>query len=202
MSDPKEYEMNPEFGNGLEDIFDNPEDLDIEGEEEEDLAEVEELSSEQKILALETDLGKAKDQMMRLAAELENTRRRAQREKADAARYGVSNFARDLLSVADNMQRALASLPDQEQELSAEDLANMINGVRMTEKELLSVFERHGVQRLFPEGAPFDPNLHQAIAEVPGGNIPKGHVVNVAQSGFTISDRVLRAAMVTVSNGQ
>jgi molecular chaperone GrpE len=170
-------------------------------DETDDAAE-EALTPEAIIAQLEEDLATSKDQMMRLAAELDNTRRRAAKEKTEATQYGLTNFARDLLSVADNFQRALESLPAQETEISAEALAGMINGVRMTEKELLKVFERNGVNRLFPEGEAFDPNLHQAIAEVPGGDIPKGHVVNVAQPGFTIGDRVLRAAMVTVSNGE
>ena len=195
MSGPNEYDIDDEMiENDIEAAFDDPEAL-AEDEAAEDLP------PEQRVVELEEQVSQAKDQMMRLAAELENTRRRAQREKTEASQYGLTNFARDLLSVADNFQRAIETLPEQQQEITAEQLAGMINGVKMTEKELLTVFERNGVQRLFPEGEPFDPNLHQAIAEVPGNGIPKGHVVNVAQPGFTIGDRVLRAAMVTVSNG-
>ena len=161
----------------------------------------EQMTPEGVIAQLEEELSATKDQMMRLAAELDNTRRRAMKEKTDASQYGLTNFARDLLSVVDNFQRALENLPAQQEEITAAALAGMINGMRMTEKEMLSVFERNGIHRLFPEGEAFDPNLHQAIAQVPGNGIPKGHVVNVAQPGFTIGTRVLRAAMVTVSNG-
>lgn len=151
---------------------------------------------------LEEELAATKDRFLRLAADLENTRRRAQREKTEAAQYGISNFARDLLSVADNFQRALQSAPEEGTEVTAGTMAGLINGIRMTEKEMLSVFERHGVKRVFPEGEKFDPHLHQAIAQVPGNGTPAGHVVDVAQPGFVLGERVLRAAMVTVSSGE
>ncbi|MCI5047915.1 MAG: nucleotide exchange factor GrpE [Aquisalinus sp.] len=160
-----------------------------------------ELDPEARITQLESELEVAKDRMMRLAADLENTRKRAAREKTEASQYAIKNFAGDLLSVADNFQRALESAPEDPTAAGPDVLKGLINGIRMTEKELLTVFERNGVTRIFPAGEPFDPNLHQAIAEVPGNGEPKGHVVDVAQPGFTIGDRVLRAAMVTVSTG-
>ncbi len=141
------------------------------------------------------------DRYLRLAAELENTRRRAEREKAEAGRYAIANFARDLLGVADNFERALHAAGNDEGPLSTEALSGIVSGLRMTEKELLSVLERHGVKRISPAGEKFDPNLHQAVAQIPGGKIAAGHVVDVAQPGFTIGERVLRAAMVTVSSG-
>jgi molecular chaperone GrpE len=141
------------------------------------------------------------DRILRLAAELENTRRRAAREKADAGRYAIAGFTRDLLGVADNFERALRAAGDESQPATSEAISGLLAGLRMTEKELLNVFERHGVQRVFPEGEKFDPHLHQAVAQVPSETVPIGHVVDVAQAGFTIGDRVLRAAMVTVSNG-
>lgn len=143
------------------------------------------------------------ERVLRIAAELENTRRRAEREKADAGRYAIANFARDLLDVADNFDRALRAADGvKAEETSAGDaIAGLLDGVRMTEKELLQVLERHGVRRVMPEGLKFDPNLHQAVAHVPHAEIPSGHVVDVAQPGFTIGERVLRAAMVTVSAG-
>lgn len=141
------------------------------------------------------------DRILRIAAELENTRRRAAREKVDAGRYAIAGFTRDLLAVADNFERALRSTGDESQPATSEALSGLIAGLRMTEKELLNVFERHGVQRVFPAGEKFDPHLHQAVAQVPSETVPIGHVVDVAQAGFTIGDRVLRAAMVTVSNG-
>lgn len=145
----------------------------------------------------EEEIANLNDRILRLAAELENTRRRGEREKADAGRYAIANFARDLLGVADNFERALRAADA----ASDDAVAGLIDGLRMTEKELLTVFERHGVRRVSPAGQKFDPNLHQAVAQVPHPTIPSGNVVDVAQPGFTIGDRVLRAAMVTVSSG-
>ena len=156
----------------------------------------------ERIEALENELAVTKDRMMRLAADLENTRRRAQKEKTEAAQYGISGFARDLLSVADNFERALNAAPGEGEEVTADSMAGLMNGIKMTEKELLTVLQRHGVTRLFPKGEKFDPNLHPAIAHVPGSNgEAQGHVVDVAQPGFVLADRVLRPAMVTVSSG-
>ncbi len=149
---------------------------------------------------LRLEVAALNDRMLRFAAELENTRRRADREKADAGRYAIGQFARDLLSVADNFDRALRAVPSDGDNPSADSLTSVIAGLQMTEKELLSVFERHGVRRLFPQGEKFDPHLHQAVAQVPS-DLPVGHVVDVAQPGFMIGERVLRAAMVTVSTG-
>ncbi|NNE40562.1 MAG: nucleotide exchange factor GrpE [Marinicaulis sp.] len=151
--------------------------------------------------ALKEELSNLNDQILRLAAELENTRRRADREKADAGRYAIANFARDLLGVADNFERALHAAGGEDANPSTEALSGIVAGLRMTENELLSVLERHGVKRINPAGEKFDPNLHQAVAQIPGGAVPAGHVVDVAQPGFTIGNRVLRAAMVTVSSG-
>jgi molecular chaperone GrpE len=154
-----------------------------------------------KSLRHERQLAELNDRVLRLAAELENTRRRSEREKADAGRYAIANFARDLLGVTDNFERALEAAGSDDAPASAEALAGIVAGLQMTEKELLSVMERHGIRRLFPKGEKFDPNLHQAVAKIPGGSVPVGHVVDVAQPGFTIGDRVLRAAIVTVSSG-
>ncbi len=151
--------------------------------------------------AAEEEVAQLNDRILRLAAELENTRRRAAREKADAGRYAIASFTRDLLGVADNFERALRAAGDENQPATSEGASSLIAGLRMTEKELLNVFERNGVQRVFPGGEKFDPHLHQAVAQVPSDTVPTGHVVDVAQAGFMIGDRVLRAAMVTVSNG-
>ncbi|MEM8935046.1 MAG: nucleotide exchange factor GrpE [Pseudomonadota bacterium] len=142
------------------------------------------------------DVAALNEQLLRMAAELENTRRRAAREKADAGKYAIANFARDLLGVADNFERAIAAADQTETGASG-----LIDGVRMTEKELLSTLERHGVIRISPAGEKFDPNMHQAVAQIPSETTPSGHVVDVAQSGFLIGERVLRAAMVTISTG-
>ncbi len=154
-----------------------------------------------KSLRHERQLAELNDRVLRLAAELENTRRRSEREKADAGRYAIANFARDLLGVTDNFERALHAAGGDDTPTSTEALSGIVAGLQMTEKELLAVMERHGIRRVFPKGEKFDPNLHQAVAQIPDGSVPVGHVIDVAQPGFTIGDRVLRAAMVTVSSG-
>ncbi len=155
-------------------------------------------------LAENEETEKLKEQMMRLAADLENTRRRAEREKREAGQYAIANFARDLISVADNFERALRAAgvsDDNIPEGHSEAFNGLVAGIQMTEKELLTTLQRHGVTKLEPAGEKFDPNVHQAVANVPSAEISKGCVVDVAQPGFTIGDRVLRAAMVTVSSG-
>ena len=165
-----------------------------------DGAQIKKLAQE-RIDEMQAEIDQAKEQTLRLAAELENTRRRADRERQDAAKYGITGFARDLLSVADNMAKAIELAPDDPSAMSKEGLAALVNGMKMTEKELLTVFERNGVKRISPVGERFDPNVHQAIAQVPGGGAPKDHVADVVAPGFVIGDRVVRAAMVTVSTG-
>ncbi|MBB5517978.1 nucleotide exchange factor GrpE [Amphiplicatus metriothermophilus] len=149
---------------------------------------------------LRNALAELNDKVLRLAAELENTRRRAEREKADIARYAIAGFARDLLTVADNFERALAAAPSADDAVPAEAFAAFLEGLKMTDRELIATFERHGVRRINPKGEKFDPHLHQAVAQAPG-ETPAGHVLDVAQPGFVIGDRVLRAAMVVVSTG-
>ncbi|WP_428407461.1 nucleotide exchange factor GrpE [Hyphococcus sp.] len=170
--------------------FDDPEALDEETEGGDDAAALE---------AAQKQIAELNDKVLRLAAEMENTRRRAEREKADAGRYAIANFARDMIAVADNFERAFQVA--ERSEGGPDALGGLIDGLKMTEKELLSVLERHGVRRVAAEREKFDPNVHQAVAQIPHAEIPSGHVVDVAQQGFTIGDRVLRAAMVTVSSG-
>jgi len=150
----------------------------------------------------DAQIAELNERFLRLAAELENTRRRAEREKTDAGKYAIKQLAGELVTVADNFDRALAAVPANQDEIGKEALDGLITGIRMTEKELLGILERYQVFRVFPKGERFDPNLHQAVAQVPGNGIPSGHVVDVAQPGFVIGDRVLRAAMVTVSLGE
>ena len=140
-----------------------------------------------------------KDKLLRALADTENLRRRAEREKAEATLYAATNFARDLLSVADNFGRAMAALPDGAREKADEAIKNLLSGIEMTERELLQVFERHGIRRLEPLGEKFDPNLHQAVFEVPTAEKPAGTVMQVAQSGYAIGERCLRPAMVGVA---
>ncbi|MEL6111174.1 MAG: nucleotide exchange factor GrpE [Pseudomonadota bacterium] len=149
----------------------------------------------------DAQIAELNDRFLRLAAELENARRRAEKEKSDAGKYAIAELARDLVAVADNFDRALRFLPDDVADIKPDAIPGLVTGLRMTEKELLTVLERYRIIRVFPEGERFDPNLHQAVAQVPGKGIPQGFVVDVAQPGFTIGDRVLRAAMVTVSLG-
>jgi molecular chaperone GrpE len=150
--------------------------------------------------ALRAQVSELNDRVLRFAAELENTRRRAEREKADASRYAIAAFARDLLNVADAFDRALAAAPEESAPVAPEIFSAFVSGLKMTDKELHAALERHGVKRIDPKGEKFDPNLHQAVAQAPG-EVPSGHVLDVVQPGFVIGDRVLRAAMVVVSTG-
>jgi molecular chaperone GrpE len=144
------------------------------------------------------ELAKAKDQLLRALAEVENTRRRARKEVEDASKFAVSGFARDCLSVADNLERALASVPEAALR-EDERLAALHEGIAMTRNELTSVFERHGIKPIEAEGQRFDPNLHQAMLEAPSNEHPPGTVVQVLQVGYTVAGRLLRPAMVSVA---
>lgn len=159
--------------------------------------EAAELSPEARVAMLEAELAEHKDRLLRALAEAENTRRRAQRERDDATKYAISGFAKELLSAADNLRRALASLP--EAEVGDERTRSLLAGVAATERELLSVFERHGIRRIDPTGERFDHNLHQAIFEVEHGDRPPGTIVEVLQPGYLLHDRLLRPAMVGVA---
>jgi molecular chaperone GrpE len=141
-----------------------------------------------------------RDRLLRTMAEMENLRRRTEREKADTARYAISNFARDVLTVGDNLKRTVDHVPA---EAAAQDpaLKSFLDGVELTERELLNVLERHGVTRIEPLGQRFDPNCHQAMYEVPDPSVPEGTVVDVMQSGYVIGDRCLRPALVAVAKG-
>ena len=145
-------------------------------------------------LAREAEL---KDRLLRAMADLENLRRRAEREKAESIQYGLTRFAGDLLSVADTLERALASVPAE----LREQVKTVLDGVELTAKELLRVFEKHGIKRIDPKGAKFDPHLHTAIAQVPAPTVPDGSIVDVAQTGYSIGERLLRPAMVVVGTG-
>ena len=142
-----------------------------------------------------------KDRLLRTLAEMENLRRRTDREIRDSRQYAVANFARDLLGVADNMQRALATLSADFRDQADPVVKSHIEGVELTERELMKVLEKHGIRKLDPQGQKFDPNLHQAVLEISDPSVPSGTVVQVMQAGYTIADRVLRPAMVGVSKG-
>ncbi|GAK43756.1 GrpE protein [Tepidicaulis marinus] len=149
--------------------------------------------------ALEAELAETKDRLLRLAAELENTRRRAEREKQDAARYGAASFARDVLSVADNLRRAIDAVPEEERA----NASAIIEGVEMTERALHTTFERHGIKPIAPQpGDKFDANFHEAMFEIPNTGLPSGAIVQVVETGYMIGDRLLRAARVGLAKGE
>ena len=148
----------------------------------------------------DAEIAQLKDQLLRALAETENTRKRAERDRDDTAKFAVSNFARDMLAVADNLKRAVDSVPADAKAGNAA-LATLLEGVELTDRQVASLFEKHGIQRLAPIDQPFDPNLHQAMFEVPGTGKPAGTVVQVLQAGFTIHGRLLRPAMVGVAKG-
>lgn len=155
--------------------------------------------SPDELARLHNENAELKDRMLRALADAENTRRRAERDREESRQYAVTSFARDILNVADNFQRALDSLAaDARGQLSAQAQA-VIEGIEATERQLLGVLERHGVRKIDAAGVKFDPHLHQAIAEVPGEGKPPGTVVSVVQTGYVIADRLLRPAMVTVA---
>jgi molecular chaperone GrpE len=151
--------------------------------------------------ALAKEAADYKDRMLRTLAEMENLRRRTEREVADTRQYAVANFARDLLAVADNMQRALATLSADFRDQADPVVKSHIEGVELTERELMKVMEKNGIKRFDPQGQKFDPNLHQAMMQVPDPSVPDGTVVQVMQPGYMIADRVLRPALVGVSKG-
>ena len=152
------------------------------------------------IAALRAEAADLKDKLLRAHAEVENIRKRAEREKEDTAKYAVTRFARDIVNVGDNFQRAIDAVPPGAAEQDAA-LKSFLEGVTMTERELLNVLERYGIKRVQPVGEPFNPHLHQAVMEIQRSDVPAGTVVQVFQAGFTIEDRVLRPAMVAVSKG-
>ncbi len=155
------------------------------------------------VAALQAENADLRDRLLRAAAEMENTRKRAERDKQDASRYATAGFARDMLEVADNLRRALAALKEEEREAASESLKGMVEGVEVTERQLLAIFERHGIREITPKpGERFDPNLHEAMFEVPGTEHPSGSVVHVIQAGYTIADRLLRAARVGVAKDE
>ena len=150
------------------------------------------------VAVLKAEIESLRDQRLRALAEAENIRRRAEREKTEASQYAVTKFARDMVSIADNFSRALAACPPELRETADPQIKAVLDGVEATDRQLMGTLERYGVKQVTTEGR-FDPNLHQAIAEVPGNGKPPGAIVDVVQSGYMIGDRLLRPAMVTVA---
>ena len=139
-----------------------------------------------------------RDKVLRTLAEMENLRRRTEREVADARTYGVAGFARDVLTVADNMHRALGTIEPELREQADPKLKALIEGVELTERELIKSLEKNGVRKFSPQGEKFDPNVHQAMYELPESDVPPGHVGQVIQAGYMLGERVLRPALVGV----
>lgn len=156
---------------------------------------------EKEIVDLQSENTDMKDRLLRLAADMENLRRRTEREVKDARAFAISNFARDMLGVADNLRRALDHVTEEQRAAADETLKTLLEGVELTERSMHSTMERHGVRKLEPDGQKFDPNFHQAMFEVPNPDVPNNTVVQVVQAGYQIGDRVLRPAMVGVAKG-
>jgi molecular chaperone GrpE len=151
--------------------------------------------------ALSKESAEYKDKLLRTLAEMENLRRRTEREIADTRLYAISAFARDVIAVADNMQRALGALDAELREKADGGTKALLDGVELTERELLKVLEKHGIKKFDPLGEKFDPNLHQAMYEIPDPSQPAGTVAQVVQPGYMIGERVLRPALVAVAKG-
>ena len=150
---------------------------------------------------LAKEVADARDKMLRTLADMENLRQRTRREVADAKTYGITGFARDVLEIADNLQRALDAVPSEARAAADPGLKALIEGVELTERSLLNALEKNGVKKFDPSGEKFDPNFQQAMYEVPDPSVPSGTVVQVVQAGYMIGERVLRPALVGVSKG-
>src|SRR5262245_19453380 len=178
-----------------------PDDAADEPETDATSASTEEAKIAALVEALTRESTENKDKLLRTLAEMENLRRRTEREVADARLYGISNFARDIVAVADNMARAMGALDAELREKADAGLKALLDGVELTERELLKVLEKHGVKKFEPLHERFDPNLHQAMFEMPDPSLPAGSVAQVIQPGYMIGERVLRPAMVAVAKG-
>ena len=151
--------------------------------------------------ALQAENAEMKDRVLRTMAEMENLRRRTQREVADAKLYGVTNFARDMLTFSDNLTRALATVPQEVRDAAAPALKSFVEGMELTERDFLSRLARHGVKKIEAKGVKFDPHLHEALFEVPDETLPHGSVAQVVEEGYTLGERTLRPAKVGTSRG-
>lgn len=150
-------------------------------------------------IVLEAQVAELKDKYLRAHAEMENTRRRAEKDVADARNFSIAGFARDMLAVADNLGRALGAVDPAIRDAADNTLKTLLEGVELTNRELAKALQKHGVRLLEPVGQKFDPNFHQAMFEIPDDSLPAGTVKQVVQPGYAIGDRVLRPAMVGIS---
>jgi molecular chaperone GrpE len=150
--------------------------------------------------ALKAEVAELKDRLLRAHAEMDNMRKRLEKEKSEASKYAIARFARDIVGVGDNFQRAIDTVPEAAAEATPA-LKSFLDGVTMTERELINVLERHGIKRIDPKGQPFNPHHHQAVMEQPNPEVPSGTITQVFQPGYLIEDRILRPAMVVVAKG-
>ncbi|MDQ0506277.1 nucleotide exchange factor GrpE [Xanthobacter agilis] len=182
----------PETGDGFEDTGAN-------GAAETEAGAQPSLQAEKE--RLEAEIAALKDKYLRAFAEAENVRRRADKEVADAKVYGIASFARDMLTVADDLSRALSAVDDETKAQAEGPVKALLEGIEITERGLGQALEKHKIRRIEPRGEKFDPNLHQAMFEVPDPSVPSGTVVQVVQAGYVIGERVLRPALVGVARG-
>ena len=150
---------------------------------------------------VETEKAESQDRLVRMAAEMENLRKRTARDVADAREYSIASFAREMLGVSDNLRRALDAVPEESRQAGDAGLVALIEGVELTERSMLQALEKSGVKKISPKGERFDPNFHQAMFEVPNTEVPNNTVMEVVQDGYVIGERVLRLAMVGVAKG-
>lgn len=176
-------------------------DIDPRAQAEETEAVSAEPTPEERIAQLEAEKEQLRDQVLRTAAEMENLRKRTEREVTDTRSYAIAGFARDMLVATDNLSRALMVIPAQLRENADGTLKSLIEGIEMTEREMQRLLQKNGVIPIQAEGEKFDPHRHQAMFEVPDAGVPEGTVVQVVQTGYAIGERVLRPAMVGVAKG-
>lgn len=180
--------------------FDSIEDIENAENQEHEADEVD-APGHQVIEKLMAENAEMKDRVLRMAADMENLRKRTEREIADARAYSIANFARDMLSATDNLNRALMTLSQESRDNADAPMKSLIEGIDMTEREMQRLLQKNGVKPILAEGEKFDPHKHQAMFEVPNTEVPEGTVVQVMQGGFELGDRVLRPAMVGVAKG-
>lgn len=152
------------------------------------------------VARLKIEVADLKDRLLRSHAEMDNFRKRLEKDKAEATKYAISKFAKDVVGIGDNVQRAIEAVPKKALDEDPQ-FKGFFDGVSMIEREFLSILERHGVKEIAAKGEPFNPHFHQAVMEMPVENVPSGTVTQVFQTGYTLEDRVLRPAMVVVAKG-
>ncbi len=173
------------------DLHDDAEDL-----REETAADAPELAEHDRAAELEAQLEEANNKVLYAAAELQNARRRMDKELADTRSYAAAGFARDMLAVRDHLERALAHVPEGARD---GDIGNFVGGIEATLRELDQVFQRNGIERVPAKGLALDPNRHQAMVEIPTNEVEPGTIVEEMQAGYVLKDRLLRPALVGVA---